>query len=83
MNEVDPGLAFFGVIGFITFIWGLAWVGYKIEKDIVETKIRREIQIGTRDKNYLKYFEFTMGNSLGAFIAGFVALLLAIVIRYS
>jgi hypothetical protein len=80
MDEIDTGIAFFGVVGFIVFIWGGAWLGFKIEESVRTDREWREIAKGKRQSDETS--PLPMGDSLGAFIGGGVALVVALVIRY-
>ena len=45
---MNNGLEFFAVIGLVVFIWGAAWIGFHIDKDRWEHKLKTDIANGTK-----------------------------------
>jgi len=77
-NEFSTGMSIFLIIGFVAFVWGMAWVGFQIEGVIQENKKRKAKK--NLDEEYIP--KRAIGDSFGAFAGGIIGLLMAIFIRY-
>lgn len=74
------GLEFFAVFGFIAFVWGSAWLGFRLEKwsEVQRARKGRSSHVARSDEDV----ELRMGDSVGAWACGVAALIIAVVIRY-